>query len=78
MKTPSGIKLYRRSGITQFKRELEAVALGQPLPEPPSVVEPDPLMSHKAVAKEFDVSGRTIDRWVLEGKAAESEGEGAT
>ena len=59
----NGKKYYRRSDLDHFKRELEAFALGKPLPAKPPIPDGDLLVSHKKVAAEFDVTTRTLDRW---------------
>ena len=64
-------KYFPRSALDEFKRKVQAVALGAEPPAAPRV-EPDALVPMKAVAAEFGVSTRTVDRWVSEfrGEAA--------
>jgi len=69
----NGRKFYRRSELDHFKTELEAAALGRPLPPKPPPPTGDPLVPHKAIALEFGVTPRSVDRWVVE--AVESDGD---
>ena len=62
-------KYFPRSAIDEFKRQVQAFALGVE-PPPARQVEPDPLVPMKAVAAEFGVTTRTVDRWIAEGRGA--------
>jgi hypothetical protein len=65
-------KYWRRSALDSFKQRLEDFALGVQMPVPPRG-ETDPLVPTKAVAIEFGVTLRTLDRWIAETHAAEVE-----
>jgi hypothetical protein len=62
-------KYWRRSALDSFKRQLQDFALGVQTPVPPRG-EADPLIPSSAVAAEFGICTRTLDRWIAETHAA--------
>jgi transposase-like protein len=64
-------KYWRQSETDAFKAALQAYALGKDPPPAPLAPPDDPLKPMKAVAREFGVTTRTIDRWVAEGRDAD-------